>query len=79
MVAAVSSFGILLMLWIAAWTGESAGDQWQKVLSYLSIINHYENFLKGVVSSTDLIYFLICSAAGLLYARHRILVERISG
>ncbi|MBF0158871.1 MAG: ABC transporter permease subunit [Magnetococcales bacterium] len=78
MVAAITTFGILLLLWIASWTGEAAGDRIEKILSYLSLINHYENFLKGVVSSADLIYFLICSAAGLLYARQRLVTDRIS-
>ncbi|MBF0124418.1 MAG: ABC transporter permease subunit [Magnetococcales bacterium] len=78
MVAAITTFGMLLLLWIASWTGEAAGDRIEKILSYLSLINHYENFLKGVISSADLSYFLLCSAAGLLYARQRLVTERIS-
>lgn len=78
-VAAVSSFGVLLMLWIASWMGNSSGGVTEKILSYLSLMNHYQNFLVGVVSSSDLFYFLLVSAAGLLFARQRLMAERIQG
>jgi ABC-2 type transport system permease protein len=78
LVAAILTFGVLLMLWIAAWSGDAAGGSVQQVLTWLSLIGHYENFLQGVVSSADLIYFLLCSTAGLLYARQRLIIERIA-
>lgn len=78
-VAAIATFGVLLGLWIAAWMGESGGGNVEKVLTYLSLTNHYENFLKGVISSTDLLYFLLLSALGLLVARQRLTADRIRG
>lgn len=78
-VAAVTSFGILLGLWIATWMGESTGEGLSKVLSYLSLMDHYGKFLQGAVSSADLAYFLVLIAASLLFARQRLLAERISG
>ncbi len=79
MVAAMSAFGVLLLLWVASWVGESGGSGLAAVLSYLSITNHYQNFLTGVVNSTDLVYFLLLSAVGLLFARQRLMAERIRG
>lgn len=79
MVAALLAFGLLLLLWIASWMGESGGGVVESTLAYLSLINHYENFLKGVVSSADLAYFLLLSAGGLLFARQRLLADQISG
>lgn len=79
MVAALSTFGVLLLLWIASWMGEAGGQSVEKVLTYLSLMGHYQNFLSGVVSSADLAYFILLSAGGLLFARQRLMAERISG
>lgn len=78
-VAAVASFGVLLMLWISSWMGSASGGMVDKTLAYLSLMNHYQNFLTGMISSSDLLYFLLLSTAGLLFARQRILAERIQG
>lgn len=78
-VAAISAFGILLGLWISTWMGESTGEGLSQLLAYLSLMDHFSKFLQGVVSSTDLAYFLILIAASLLFARQRLLAERISG
>ncbi|MBF0627274.1 MAG: ABC transporter permease subunit [Magnetococcales bacterium] len=78
-VAAVISFGVLLMLWILSWMGNATGGGTEKILSYFSLLNHYQNFLIGVVSSADLIYFLLLSSAGVLFARQRLMAERIQG
>ena len=79
MVAALVAFGVLLLLWVASWVGESGGSGVSTVLSYLSLTNHYQNFLTGVVNSTDLVYFLLLAAVGLLFARQRLMAERING
>jgi ABC-2 type transport system permease protein len=64
MIAAVISFGILLVFWIMGATS-SAGDS---VFGYLSIINHFENFAKGVIEATDLTYYLSFTFLGLYLA-----------
>ena len=60
-IAAVSSFGLLLFLWIINWAGSSNAAQvyGDNVLSWFSLLNHFEPLLKGVFSSTDIIYFLL--------------------
>lgn len=59
-VAAVSTFGVLLLLWIldAASTTGSA-DKGGSVLAYLSILRHYQPMLKGAFKSVDVIYYLL--------------------
>lgn len=57
-IAAVSTFGALLMLWIIDWLGEMNGDG-QNVVSYLSILQHHQSMLEGVFNSSDLAYYLI--------------------
>jgi ABC-2 type transport system permease protein len=61
-VAAIGGFGALLLLWIIDWSG-TIGTESGKVLGYLSLLRHYENLLKGQVSTSSLAYFLLLSAA----------------
>ncbi|MCK4709529.1 MAG: ABC transporter permease [Gammaproteobacteria bacterium] len=52
-IAAVSTFGTLLMLWIIEWRSE------QTVFHYLSLLAHHQPLLEGEFSSTDISYFLL--------------------
>jgi ABC-2 type transport system permease protein len=57
-IAAVGSFGILLMLWIIDWLSESVTDG-QSLLAYLSLLGHHESLLEGVFDSSDIAYYLL--------------------
>jgi len=57
-IAAVGSFGILLMLWIIDWLSESV-DSGQSVLAYLSLLQHHQSMLEGVFDSSDIAYYLL--------------------
>jgi ABC-2 type transport system permease protein len=61
-IAAVSSFGALFLLWILDWAGTaSAGQEGQagNLLGYLSILGHYKPMLRGIFNSSDLLYYLL--------------------
>ena len=57
-VAAVTTFGLLLLLWIVDWAGNSeiAGSS---SLAQLSMLRHYEPLLKGLFNSADVAYYLL--------------------
>ncbi len=57
-VAAVSTFGILLILWVIDTSERFAGPGLAVVLKDLSIISHFDNFAKGVIDTRDLIFYL---------------------
>ena len=57
-IAAISTFAALLALWVAGWFADAAGPTWGGVLRHLSLIEHNENFSKGVLNTKDLIYYL---------------------
>ncbi len=57
-IAAVSTFGALLMLWIIDWVSDSLGGG-QSVVSYLSLLKHHQTMLEGIFKSTDVIYYLL--------------------
>jgi ABC-2 type transport system permease protein len=58
-IAAVLSFGALLMLWVIGWAKSYAGATMGEVFDYLSVIKHFDSFSKGILDSRDLLYYLI--------------------
>lgn len=79
-VAAISTFGVLLLLWIIDWAGGKAGDPGATgVLTYLSMLRHYEGLSRGVFSSADVIYFLLFISTFLVLSIRRLDAERMRG
>ena len=61
-VAAVSTFGVLLMLWIVDWLGNSVGEG-RSLLAYLSLLKHHQAMLDGVFDTADVAYYLLLITA----------------
>lgn len=57
-IAAVSTFGALLMLWMIDWLGETLAEG-QTVVAYLSILRHHQSLLEGIFDSSDIAYYLL--------------------
>lgn len=75
-VAAVGSFGALLLLWILDWNSGESGKS-DSVMHYLSLLRHYESLLKGLVNTTDLLYFLLFILTFLVLSIHRLDNDRL--
>lgn len=58
-VAAISTFGVLLLLWILDWAGNNSPEDVKGVFGYLSMLRHYEMLLKGMFDSSDVVYYLL--------------------
>jgi len=57
-VAGMMTFAVLLIFWVINWIGDAAGPTTREVLSYLSILEHYDDFSKGVIDTKHLVYYL---------------------
>ena len=57
-VAAAISFGAILMFWLIGWGEAFAGPSLGKVLSHISLLEHFENFSKGVIDTRDIVYYI---------------------
>jgi len=75
-VAAVASFGALLLLWIIDWAGSNSGNS-SELFAYISIMRHYENLLRGLVKSSDLIYFALFISSFLILSIRRLDNDRL--
>jgi ABC-2 type transport system permease protein len=57
-VALVTSFGLLLSLWVLSWVEGFAGESVGGVLTYVSVLSHLEEMAKGLVHLEDVVYYL---------------------
>jgi ABC-2 type transport system permease protein len=65
-VAAVLAFIFLLVLWLSDNLGQSLGGTLGTIVSYTSVINHFQDFPQGVINTKDVIYYLTMIVAGLV-------------
>jgi ABC-2 type transport system permease protein len=56
-VAASVTFGAFLILWVIDLSARSGGTTLQEILSYLSILNHFEDFSKGVIDTSSVVIY----------------------
>jgi ABC-2 type transport system permease protein len=57
-IAGASTFGVCLVLWVIGWTGSYEAATWTQVLSYMSVTTHMDPFSKGLLATSDTIYYL---------------------
>jgi ABC-2 type transport system permease protein len=56
LIAAVLTFAAFLIVWVID-LGRNAGGAAGNVLEYLSVIRHFDDFTRGVIDSSSLIYY----------------------
>lgn len=64
-VAGVAGFCICLMLWVLDWMSAFNTSALGKVMAYLSVLQHFDSFSKGVLDSKDMIYYASAVFVGL--------------
>ncbi|HXY50828.1 MAG TPA: ABC transporter permease subunit [Terriglobales bacterium] len=66
-IAAVATFGACLLLWVLEWVAGYETSTWARVLSYISVIPHFESFARGVLDTKDAIFYLSVIFLGLFF------------
>jgi ABC-2 type transport system permease protein len=64
-VAVVITFGVILVLWLIESFATNAQGLAKEVLSYLSVIGHLDDFIKGVIDTSNVIFYLTFALLGL--------------
>ena len=64
-IAGTATFAVCLMLWVLDWVSAYETAAWAKVLSYLSVVTHFEPFSKGVLDSKDIVFYVSAIFIGL--------------
>jgi len=78
-VAAMLTFGVFLLLWVIDWIGTFLGPSGETIVNYLSITRHFEDFAKGVIDTTHLIYYVSFITFGLFLTAKSVDSERWRG
>src|SRR5579875_366385 len=91
-IAGAVSFAAFLLLYVFNWVNSYSSSLVGKVLSYLSLTTHFDNFAKGVIDLSDVVYYVsviviwlfilwsssrsLCCVTGLLTATITIWISR---
>ncbi len=75
MVAAALSFMAVIVIWLIKWGAQSATGAWNRILAFLSFYDRFDEFSRGVIDSSSVIY-LLSFAVFFLYLSTRSLESR---
>jgi len=78
-VAGMVTFAVFLLLWIITWIGSFSGPTVDQLTQYLSIVQHLDDFGKGVLDTTHIIYYLSFITFGLFLTVKSVDSERWRG
>lgn len=78
-VAGMVTFCVFLMLWVITWIGSFSGPTVDQLTQYLSIVDHLDDFGKGVLDTTHIIYYLSFITFGLFLTAKSVDSERWRG
>jgi ABC-2 type transport system permease protein len=57
-IAAISCFGLLLLLFVISWPAQAGGGSFAGLLRYLSLPEHFGQMVTGIIDTRDIVYFL---------------------
>jgi ABC-2 type transport system permease protein len=78
-VAGMVTFAVFLLLWVIEWIGSFSPPTIDKMTQYLSIVGHLDDFGKGVLDTTHIIYYLSFITFGLFLTAKSVDSERWRG
>jgi ABC-2 type transport system permease protein len=74
--AAVVAGGILFALWFIGVLGDSAPGAFGELLSYVSLSGHFPDFVRGVIDTRSVVYYLSATAVFLFFAVRSVEADR---
>lgn len=77
LIAAISAFGLFLLLWLLEQASAASSGRVAEVLAYLSLLTHYDALLKGVFDSKDVAYYLLFTLTFLALSIRRLDTDRL--
>ena len=76
-IAAVSTFALLLLLWIIDWAVNMDNGQTTELTQYISMLKHYQPLISGIFKSSDVIYYLLFISTFLVLSIRRLHADRL--
>ena len=66
-VAAVIAFAAFLMLFVLDWPAAYSSSAVVRVMSYMALTTHFDNFAKGVIDLSDVVYYVSAVVLGIFF------------
>lgn len=57
-IAAVGCFGTMMILWFVGFASSFVGPELGAIIKYLSVMEHFTDFAKGVIDSSHMVFYL---------------------
>ena len=76
---ATATFVVFQMLWVINWIATFVGPTTQAILNQLSLTDHFDDFSKGVIALSHLVYYLSFITFGLFLTAKSVDMERWRG
>ncbi|HUG44175.1 MAG TPA: ABC transporter permease, partial [Acidobacteriota bacterium] len=57
-VAAALTFGVFIILWVLDASADPSSTLGNEIIRYLSVLNHYEDFTRGIFDTQHLVFYL---------------------
>jgi len=74
LIAAISTYGLISMLWLI---GISTGSESNNLFGYLSLVNHSIGMYRGIIDSSDIIYYLLLIIVFITLSIHHMDAQRL--
>ena len=71
-IAYTGSLFALLLLYTIGWLGETVQGPWGAFVKYISLTDHFQELLKGLVDTKDLVYFATLLVVGLFLTQRSV-------
>jgi len=75
-ISAIVAFGLLLLFWVIGWASAGAEGVSKEVLRYLSLLEHLDQFTKGLIELKDLVYYFSVIFFGLFLTQQTVSSQR---
>jgi ABC-2 type transport system permease protein len=76
-IAGVVAFALFLLLYVFDWVNAYSTSTAGRVMSYMALTTHFDNFAKGVIDSSDVVYYLSVIVVGIFLTARS--VEALKG
>jgi ABC-2 type transport system permease protein len=76
-IAGVVAFALFLLLYVFDWVNAYSSSTAGRVMSYMALTTHFDNFAKGVIDSSDVVYYLTVIIMGIFLTARS--VEALKG
>ena len=77
-IAAINTYATLFLLLVIKISSTNASTTVAGIFSYLSLDNHYNNFLSGIFNTTDIFYYLIFTSFFISLCIWKLDIERVN-